>query len=99
LHFRSNHSRLSQAAIRSSGMWRQEILPSILHVCYFDNISSYSIKILPRIFLIRPRILQFLAACVILIETFVRLYPQTLFLKLSFSTVIKDSCDGSVVPK
>jgi hypothetical protein len=55
LHCRSTHSRLSQAAIRSSGMWCQEMLSSILHGCHFDNISSFSLKKLSRIFLIRPR--------------------------------------------
>jgi hypothetical protein len=50
------NSRLIQAAIRSSGMWRQDMLHSILHGCYFDTISSFSKKILSRIFLIRPRI-------------------------------------------
>jgi hypothetical protein len=44
LHCRSTHSRMSQAAIRSSGMWHQEMLPSILHGCHFDTISSFSIK-------------------------------------------------------
>jgi hypothetical protein len=42
LHCISTHSRLSQAAIRSSGMWRQEMLSSILHGCHFDTISSFS---------------------------------------------------------
>jgi hypothetical protein len=51
LHCRSTHSRLSQAAIRSSGMWCQEMLPSILHGCHFDTISSFSIKnFVPDIF-------------------------------------------------
>jgi hypothetical protein len=51
LHCRSTHSRLSQAAIRSSGMWRQEMLPSILHGYHFDTISSFSIKnFVPDIF-------------------------------------------------
>jgi hypothetical protein len=51
LHFRSTHSRLSQAAIRSSGIWRQEMLPSTLHGCHFDTISSFSIKnFVPDIF-------------------------------------------------
>jgi hypothetical protein len=51
LHCRSTHSRLSQAAIRSSGMWRQEMLPSILHGCHFDTISSFSTKkFVPDIF-------------------------------------------------
>jgi hypothetical protein len=39
----SDHSWLSQAATRSSGMWLQEMLPSILHGCHFDTIS-FSIK-------------------------------------------------------
>jgi hypothetical protein len=56
LHCRSTHSRLSQTAIRSSGTWRQEMLPSILRGCHFDTISSFSIKMLYRIFLIKPRI-------------------------------------------
>jgi hypothetical protein len=44
-------SRLSQAAIRSSGMWHQEMLPSILHGCHFDTISSFSLKnFVPDIF-------------------------------------------------
>jgi hypothetical protein len=43
LHCRSTHSQLSQAAIRSSGMWRQEMLPSNLHGCHFDSISSFSV--------------------------------------------------------
>jgi hypothetical protein len=38
-------------------MWRQEMLPSILHGCHFDNISSFSIKMSSRIFLIKPIIL------------------------------------------
>jgi hypothetical protein len=42
---RSTLSRLSQAAIRSSGVWRQELLPSILHGCHFDTINSFCIKI------------------------------------------------------
>jgi hypothetical protein len=51
LHCRSTHSRLSQAAILSSGMWRQEMLSSILHGCHFDTISSFSIKnFVPDIF-------------------------------------------------
>jgi hypothetical protein len=55
LHCRSIHSQLSQAAICSSGMWRQEMLPSILHGCHFDTISSFSVKnVVPDIF-IRPR--------------------------------------------
>jgi hypothetical protein len=55
LHCRSTHSRLSQAAIRSPGTWRQEMLPSILHGCHFDTISSFSINnFVPGIF-IRPR--------------------------------------------
>jgi hypothetical protein len=49
LHYRSTHSWLSQAAIRSSGMWRQ-MLPSILHGCHFDTISSFSKKFCPRYF-------------------------------------------------
>jgi hypothetical protein len=57
LHCRSTHSRLSQAASHSSGIWRQEILPSILHGFHFDIISSFSVKYLSRIFLIRPRML------------------------------------------
>jgi hypothetical protein len=57
LHCRSTHSRLSQAANCSSGMWRHEMLPSILHGCHFDTISSFFLKKLSRIFLIRPRIL------------------------------------------
>jgi hypothetical protein len=44
LHCRSTHSQLSQAAICSSGMWHQEMLPSILQSCHFDTISSFSIK-------------------------------------------------------
>jgi hypothetical protein len=52
LHSRSTHSRLSQGATRCSGVWRQEMLPSILHGCHFDTISSFSIKNLSRIFLI-----------------------------------------------
>jgi hypothetical protein len=52
LHYRSTHSRLSQAATRSSGVWRQEMLPSILHGCHFDTISSLSLKnVVPDIFL------------------------------------------------
>jgi hypothetical protein len=43
-HCRSTHSRLSQAATCSSGMWCQEMLPSILHDFHFDIISSFSIK-------------------------------------------------------
>jgi hypothetical protein len=58
LQCRSTHSRLSQAAIRSSGMWHQEMLPSILHGCHFDTFSSFSKRILSRIFLIRPRIIN-----------------------------------------
>jgi hypothetical protein len=51
LHCRLTHSWLSQAAIRSSGMWRQEILPSILHGCHFDTISIFSFKnFVPDIF-------------------------------------------------
>jgi hypothetical protein len=51
LHCRSTHSRLSQAATRSSGMWRQEMLPSILHGCHSDTISNFCIKkIVPDIF-------------------------------------------------
>jgi hypothetical protein len=42
-----------------SGMWRQKMLPSILHGCHYDTISSFSIKSLSRIFLMRPRILSF----------------------------------------
>jgi hypothetical protein len=42
LHCRSTHSWLSQAATRSSGMWRQEMLPSILHGCHLDTISNFS---------------------------------------------------------
>jgi hypothetical protein len=30
--------------LRSSGMWRQAMLPSVLHGCHFDTISSFSIK-------------------------------------------------------
>jgi hypothetical protein len=41
---RSTHSRLSQAATRSSGMWRQEMLPNILYGCHFDTVSSFCIK-------------------------------------------------------
>jgi hypothetical protein len=44
LHCRSTHSRLSQVAIRSSSMWRQEMLPSILYGCHFDNFCTFSIK-------------------------------------------------------
>jgi hypothetical protein len=44
LHCRSTHSRLSQAASRSSGMWRQQMLLSILHGCHFVTISSFSAK-------------------------------------------------------
>jgi hypothetical protein len=55
LHCRSTLSRLSQAVTRSSGMWRQEMLPSILHGCHFDTISSFSIKNFAWIFLTRPR--------------------------------------------
>jgi hypothetical protein len=56
LHCRSTHSRPSQAAIRSSGMWRLKMLPSILYGCHFDTVSSFSLfKMLSRIFLIRPR--------------------------------------------
>jgi hypothetical protein len=51
LNCRSTHSRLSQAASRSSGMWRQEMLPSILHGCHLDTISSFSFKNLSQIFL------------------------------------------------
>jgi hypothetical protein len=51
LQCRSNHSRLSQAAIHSSGIWRLEMLPSILHCCHFDTISSFSSKqFVPDIF-------------------------------------------------
>jgi hypothetical protein len=51
LHCRSTHSWLSQASNRSSGMWRQEMLPSILHGCHFDTIRSSSIKnVVPDIF-------------------------------------------------
>jgi hypothetical protein len=39
LHCRSTHSRLSQAATRSSGMWHQEMLPSVLHGCHFNTTS------------------------------------------------------------
>jgi hypothetical protein len=39
-------------------MWRQEMLPSILHGCHFEAISSFSIKILSLIFLNRPRIIR-----------------------------------------
>jgi hypothetical protein len=59
LHCRSTHSRLNQAAISSSGMWCQEMLPSILHGCYFDTFCILSIQILSRIFLIRPRIYMY----------------------------------------
>jgi hypothetical protein len=32
-------------------MWRQEMLPSILHGCHFDIISSFSIQnVVPDIF-------------------------------------------------
>jgi hypothetical protein len=44
LHCRSTHSRLSQASTRSSGMWRQGMLPSILNGCHFYTISSFFIK-------------------------------------------------------
>jgi hypothetical protein len=51
LHSRSIHSQLSQAGIRSSGMWCQEMLPSILHGCHFDTICSFSVKnFVPDIF-------------------------------------------------
>jgi hypothetical protein len=43
LHCRSTHSRLSPAVIRSSGTWRQETLPSTLHACHFNTMSSISI--------------------------------------------------------
>jgi hypothetical protein len=54
----NSHSRLSQTATRSSGVWRPEMLPSILHGCHFDSISSFSLKNLSRIFLTRPRTLR-----------------------------------------
>jgi hypothetical protein len=45
------HSRLSQVATSSSGMWRQEMLPSILHGFHFDTISSFSFQyFVPDIF-------------------------------------------------
>jgi hypothetical protein len=51
LHCRSAHSRPSQAAIHSSGMWHQEMLPSILHGCHFDTTSSFSTEnFVPDIF-------------------------------------------------
>jgi hypothetical protein len=51
LHCGSTHSRLSQTATSSSGVWRQEMLLSILHGCHFDTISSFSTKkIVPDIF-------------------------------------------------
>jgi hypothetical protein len=51
LNCRSTHSGLSQAATRSSGMWRQEMFPSILHGCHLDTISSFSIEnVVPGIF-------------------------------------------------
>jgi hypothetical protein len=51
LHCRSTHSRLSQASIRFSGIWRQEMMPSILRGCHFDTISSFCIKnFVPNIF-------------------------------------------------
>jgi hypothetical protein len=51
LHCRSTHSRLSEAATRSSGMWHQEMLPSNLHGYHFDTISSFSIRnFVPDIF-------------------------------------------------
>jgi hypothetical protein len=43
-------SRLSLAAIRSSGMWRQEMFPSIWHGCHFVTISSFSINFCPGYF-------------------------------------------------
>jgi hypothetical protein len=46
----STCSWLSQAATRSSGMWRQK-MSSILHGCHFGTISSFCIKnFVPDIF-------------------------------------------------
>jgi hypothetical protein len=51
LHYRSTCSWLSQAVSCSSGMWHQEMLPSIPCGCHFDTISSFSIKnFVPDIF-------------------------------------------------
>jgi hypothetical protein len=44
------HCSFNTSATRSSGMWRKEMLPSILHGCHFDTISSFSKNVAPYIF-------------------------------------------------
>jgi hypothetical protein len=94
LHCRSAHSLLNQAATRSSEMWRQEMLPSILHGCHFDTISSFSIKIVSRIFLIRLRTSRPTFSCFLYrpnLSLLLLLYFHTIFHRVSVHEYIWNS--------